>query len=147
VPITAVASVFPERRFVVLKVDGRVLSSTLPGPDARAGENAGDQANSDSTDPASKLSTGSAGPALPPTHAAGQPAPEQGQRDQSNAARHLLFVSTSHGYVLLEREGPPPPLGQGVEVPEQQGSFRVAKLAPSPLPNDQRICVYLERTE
>lgn len=171
-PITAVASVFPKRRIVVLNVVRRTLSSTLTAPDAvsrtapseeeavdvsdqwqervaryvSTGEDVDDQASSDRAESASKQSTESAGPALP-TRAAGQPAPEPDQRDQSNAARHLLFVSTSRGYVLLEQEGPPPPLGQGVEVPEQRGPFRVAKLAPSPLPNDQRICVYLEQTE
>jgi hypothetical protein len=166
-PITAVASVFPERRLVALNVDRRMLSSTLEAPEAVArrpssseeaadvsgewqermaryvsvGENAADQANSDRADPARKLSTESAGSALPPS-ATRRPKP--GQRDQRNG--HLLFISTSRGYVLVEQEGPPPPLNQGVEVPEQPGSFRVAKLAPSPLPNDPRICVYLEQT-
>jgi hypothetical protein len=172
-PITAVASVVSERHIVVLNVDRRMLSSTLAAPEtaartppsaeeaadvsdqlqervaryASAGKNAADHANSDPADATSKQPTESAGPALVLKDPASQPAPEPGQRDQRTAARHLLFVSTSHGYVLLEQEGPPPPLGQGIEVPEQPGSFRVAKLASSPLPNDQRICVYLEQTE
>ena len=170
-PITAVANVFPERRIVVLNVDRRMLTTTLAAPEtaarsspsaeevaddqwrervaryASAGENAADQANSDRADATSKQSTESAGPALVPKDAASQPAPEPDQRDQRTAARHLLFVSTSHGYVLLEREGPPPPLGQGIDLSEQPGSFRAAKLAPSPLPNDPRICVYLEQAE
>jgi hypothetical protein len=171
-PMTAVASVVPERRVVVLNVDRRMVSSTLAAVEtatrappsaeeaadvsdqwqervaryASTGENAADHADSDRAD-ATKQSAESAGPALLPEDATSQPAPEPSQRDQRTAARHLQFVPTSHGYVLLEREGPPPPLGQGIEVPEQPGSFRVAKLAPSPLPNDQRICVYLEQTE
>jgi hypothetical protein len=31
-------------------------------------------------------------------------------------------------------------------VPEHDGLFQVAKLATSPLPNDRRLCAYLERT-
>jgi hypothetical protein len=119
-PITAVASVSPERRIVVLNVDRRTLSSTLAAPPSA--EEAADVSDQWQERVARYASPGT-------------------------AARYLLFVSTSHGYVLLEEEGPPPPLGQGIEVPEQSGSFRVAKLAPSPLPNDQRICVYLEQTE
>ena len=79
--------------------------------------------------------------------AARQPTPEPTQSDQRSAARHLLFVSSSRGYALVELEGPPPPLGQDIEVPEHPGSFLVAKLGPSPLPNDPRICAYLEQTE
>ena len=40
-----------------------------------------------------------------------------------------------------------PPLGRGIEMPEQAVSFLVTKLGPSPLPNDPRICAYLEPTE
>jgi hypothetical protein len=143
-PITAVASVVPERRIVVLNVDRSMVSSTLAAPETAArtppsAEEAADVSDQGQERVARYASAGK--------NAASQPAPEPGQRDQRKAARHLLFVSTSHGYVLLEQEGPPPPLGQGIELPEQPGSFRVAKLAPSPLPNDQRICVYLEQTE
>jgi hypothetical protein len=172
-PITTVASVFPDQRAVLLNVDQRTLSSALAAPDAlartppsaeegadfsgewmervaryvSASENEADQANADRADAASKPSTESAGPERPPTGAAPPPTPEPAHRDQRSAARHLLFVSTTRGYALVEQEGPPPPLGQGVEVPEQPDSFRVAKLGPSPLPNDWRICAYLERTE
>jgi hypothetical protein len=172
-PITTVASVFPERRAVVLNVDRRILSSTLAAPDAlartppstqegadfsgewqervarygSAGENEADQTNAERADAASKPSAESAGPDRPPTGAARRPTPEPAQRDERSAARHLLFVSTSRGYALVEQEGPPPSLGQGIELSEQPDSFRVAKLGPSPLPNDWRICAYLERTE
>ena len=163
-PITTVASVVPERRAVVLNVDRRLLSSTVAASDAlartppSAEEAAGgqwqtrvaryvsareaeaDEAGGDRADPANKQPAERAGPERPPT-------PESAELDQRNAARHLLFVSTSRGYVLIEQEGPTPPLGQGIAVPEQPGSFRVAKLARSPLPNDPRICAYLEQTE
>jgi hypothetical protein len=57
--------------------------------------------------------------------------------------RHLRFISTSTGYRLVEMEGPPPSSGATVAISEQLGPFRVMKLGPSPLPNDDRICAYL----
>jgi len=172
-PITTVASVFPEQRAVVLNLDRRTLASTMAVPDAVAatplsaeegadfsgewqeriaryvspGKSEADQANADRADAASKPSAESAGLERPVMGAARQPTPEPTQSDQRSAARHLLFVSSSRGYALVELEGPPPPLGQDIEVPEQPGSFLVAKLGPSPLPNDPRICAYLEQTE
>jgi len=172
-PITTVASVFPEQRAVVLNVDRRTLGSTMAVPDAVAatplsaeegadfsgewqeriaryvspGKSEADQANADRADAASKPSAESAGLERPVMGAARQPTPEPAQSDQRSAARHLLFVSSSRGYALVELEGPPPPLGQDIEVPEHPGSFLVAKLGPSPLPNDPRICAYLEQTE
>ena len=172
-PITTVASVFPEQRAVVLNVDRRTLGSTMAVPDAVAatplsaeegadfsgewqeriaryvspGKSEADQASADRVDAASKPSAESAGLERPVMGAARQPTPEPAQSDQRSAARHLLFVSSSRGYALVELEGPPPPLGQDIEVPEHPGSFLVAKLGPSPLPNDPRICAYLEQTE
>ena len=172
-PITTVASVFPEQRAVVLNLDRRTLASTMAVPDAVAatplsaeegadfsgewqeriaryvspGESEADQASADRADAASKPSAESAGLERPVMGAARQPTPEPTQSDQRSAARHLLFVSSSRGYALVELEGPPPPLGQDIEVPEHPGSFLVAKLGPSPLPNDPRICAYLEQTE
>lgn len=172
-PITTVASVFPEQRAVVLNVDRRTLGSTMAVPDAVAatplsaeegadfsgewqeriaryvspGKSEADQASADRADAASKPSAESAGLERPVMGAARQPTPEPAQSDQRSAARHLLFVSSSRGYALVELEGPPPPLGQDIEVPEHPGSFLVAKLGPSPLPNDPRICAYLEQTE
>jgi hypothetical protein len=54
---------------------------------------------------------------------------------------HLLFVWTPRGYELRERDGEPPQLGAIVD--EDGKRMRVAKLAPSPLPGDERVCVYL----
>ena len=57
---------------------------------------------------------------------------------------HLLFVPTPQGYLLVERSGAAPALGEVVELPETPGArLVVAKLASSPLPHDGRICVYL----
>jgi hypothetical protein len=56
---------------------------------------------------------------------------------------HLLFVPTNAGYELVERNGPAPPDGDPVQLPEQPASFRVAKLGASPLPHDARVCAYL----
>jgi hypothetical protein len=58
-----------------------------------------------------------------------------------------LFIATSSGYVLLEREGAAPALGAGIEVPDHAGHFNVMKVGPSPLPNDARSCAYLEPIE
>lgn len=57
---------------------------------------------------------------------------------------YLLFVPTSQGYLLLERSGTAPSLGQSVEVPETPAPLVVAKIASSPLPSDPRRCAYLQ---
>src|SRR5437588_10575136 len=56
--------------------------------------------------------------------------------------RHLRFVSTPSGYVLMEAEGRPPSPGSTVALPEELGPFLVLRLGPSPLPNDNRTCPY-----
>lgn len=55
---------------------------------------------------------------------------------------YLLFVSKPSGYELRERTGNPPSVGDVVE--EEDGRLRVSKIGPSPLPGDQRPCVYLQ---
>jgi hypothetical protein len=57
---------------------------------------------------------------------------------------HLLFVSRPTGYELAEREGEPPAPGQEIEL-DGVGSFVVVKVAPSPLPQDDRPCAYLQQ--
>ena len=54
---------------------------------------------------------------------------------------YLLFVWTPNGYELREQQGELPEPGAEIEVGEQR--LRVTKIAPSPLPGDQRICAYL----
>jgi hypothetical protein len=59
--------------------------------------------------------------------------------------KHLLFISRPTGYELAEREGDPPAVGSEVELDEGSGGrFIVSKIAPSPLPQDDRVCAYLQ---
>jgi len=68
--------------------------------------------------------------------AQGQPRPDLG---------HLLFVPTYQGYLLLQRSGSAPALGEVLELPDTPGvRLVVAKLALSPLPRDKRVCAYLD---
>ena len=55
--------------------------------------------------------------------------------------KHLLFVSKPSGYELVERSGEAPAPGADVELEEAR--FTVAKVGPSPLPDDERPCAYL----
>jgi hypothetical protein len=57
--------------------------------------------------------------------------------------KYLVFVSKPSGYELLEREGEPPAPGTEIEVDEGQ-RYTVTRLAPSPLPHDDRACAYLQ---
>jgi hypothetical protein len=60
----------------------------------------------------------------------------------TDAQRHLLFVSKPSGYELAEREGEAPAAGSEVEDGEKR--FVVSRVAPSPLPGDDRRCAYLQ---
>jgi len=55
---------------------------------------------------------------------------------------YLLFIWKPTGYELREGEGDPPAVG--TEVDAGNGKLRVTKIAPSPLPNDDRPCAYLQ---
>ena len=55
---------------------------------------------------------------------------------------YLAFVWTPTGYELREEHGQVPGLGDTVEANGK--SWTVVKVAPSPLPHDGRICVYLQ---
>jgi hypothetical protein len=55
---------------------------------------------------------------------------------------YLLFVWKPTGYELREESGEPPEMGAEVEADGTKQ--RVSKIAPSPLPNDPRPCVYLQ---
>jgi hypothetical protein len=57
--------------------------------------------------------------------------------------KYLLFISRPTGYQLAEREGEPPAVGSEVEV-DENGRFLVVKVGPSPLPQDDRLCAYLQ---
>jgi hypothetical protein len=58
------------------------------------------------------------------------------------ADSYLLFVWKPTGYELEEREGEPPAVG--AEIDQNGGRMTVVKVAPSPLPGDQRRCAYLQ---
>ncbi len=58
------------------------------------------------------------------------------------SGQYLLFVSKPSGYELAEREGEPP--AAGTELEDGEGRFLVSKVAPSPLPGDERPCAYLQ---
>ena len=60
------------------------------------------------------------------------------------AGKHILFVSRPTGYELVEREGDPPSPGTEVDLEENGARFEVVKVAPSPLPQDDRPCAYLQ---
>jgi hypothetical protein len=54
---------------------------------------------------------------------------------------HLRFVLAGAAYRIETHDGPAPAVGDSVEIDER--SFRVVKVAPSPLPGDERRCSYL----
>jgi hypothetical protein len=60
------------------------------------------------------------------------------------AGNHILFVSRPTGYELVERDGDPPAPGARVDLEENGARFEVVKVAPSPLPQDDRPCAYLQ---
>ncbi len=55
---------------------------------------------------------------------------------------YLLFVWKPSGYELRERDGDPPAVGD--EVQEDEIRMVVTKVAPSPLPADERRCAYIQ---
>jgi hypothetical protein len=167
-PLGTVESVFPEQGAVVLNVDRRALKDTGAPPTPvgvkpAASTSAADEdqdwgtritryigadkgdADAAGEDDDRARETEDAG-RLPMT-GAGQPSVESSKSAEIPAARYLQFISTPHGYQLREQQGPAPAVLDYVEVPEHDGVFRVAKLAISPLPNDSRLCAYLERIE
>jgi hypothetical protein len=130
-PITAVADVLPDRRAVVLSVGSRALESGMPPPEAIQELPRTDDESSGVQERIARYGS---------PYESDEPERDGG----SELAGHLLFASTSHGYTLVEADGPPPSPGEEIEVPDQPGSFVVAKLGPSPLPSDVRVCAYLE---
>ena len=59
-----------------------------------------------------------------------------------NGQTYLAFVWTPNGYELHEQHGEPPQPGQTIE--SNGKTWLVTKVAPSPLPGDDRPCVYLQ---
>jgi hypothetical protein len=60
----------------------------------------------------------------------------------TTATGHLLFIWTPAGYRLQEREGPPPAVGETIDLGEL-GRQEVQKVGASPLPGDARPCAFL----
>jgi hypothetical protein len=58
------------------------------------------------------------------------------------AEGYLLFLSKPSGYVLVEREGEPPPPGGELEEGGEQ--LQILKIGPSPIPGDRRRCAFSE---
>jgi hypothetical protein len=56
--------------------------------------------------------------------------------------KYLLFIWKPSGYELREESGELPTVGTEIEADDRKQ--RVTKIAPSPLPNDARPCVYLQ---
>lgn len=61
----------------------------------------------------------------------------------STPQKYLLFVWKSSGYELHEQEGEPPSVGSVVEL-DDGGRQEVNRVAPSPLPGDDRRAAYLQ---
>jgi hypothetical protein len=55
---------------------------------------------------------------------------------------YLAFRWTPAGYELHEESGELPDVGETVEADGTR--WTVVKVAPSPLPNDSRLCAYLQ---
>jgi hypothetical protein len=138
-PVGTVANVVPERRLVALSVDRKALVRS-GRTWAAAKEREPEPEMTSVPDLNERLTQ------YVPLEES-QQSPESGPNQPRNADRHLLFIATSSGYVLLEGEGATPTLGAGIEVPDQADRFSVMKVGPSPLPNDARSCAYLEPTE
>jgi hypothetical protein len=150
-PITMVAKVLPKQRAVVLKVDKRALERTNGGSTSVAGiSNSGDEGAADGAWQeriARYVSVSNGGGDEIDGEDGERPIEAEQRSDQQADERHLLFVSTSRGYQLVERDGPPPAAFGEVTVPGHEGLFRVVKVAASPLPNDPRVCAYVQQTE
>jgi hypothetical protein len=73
------------------------------------------------------------------------PAPPSAPADEPQPATdgHVLFVPDPTGYRLLARTGAAP--GRGELVVLDDGSARVLRVGPSPLPRDRRRCAFLEQ--
>ena len=56
--------------------------------------------------------------------------------------KYLIFVWKPTGYELRERDGEVPSVGSVLE--EEEGRMTVTRIAPSPLPGDDRRCAYLQ---
>ena len=79
----------------------------------------------------------------PPPEPVQEPVPEPAERVEEPPP--LLFVASPTGYRLAEHTGAA--LSPGDRVQLVDGTYRVLRLGPSPLPGDRRRCAFLEREE
>jgi hypothetical protein len=109
-------------------------AATLPAPPAREAEREPDLADSPE-------------PSRPAVAAPVDDRPEAAAAEQETSTGYLLFVSTSSGYRLLERDGTAAAPGSELELSEVDGEeLRSARAVvtgrrPSPLPDDVRPCL------
>lgn len=155
-PLQAVARVIAKKRHVVLAVDRKALRlehAVPPGPGgdeeppAAEEQSVLDRIGSyvDRADDADAYAEPPAADSGDDPSADRVAAPASAETDPQPTARHLLFVSSSRGYVLVEREGTPPTVGTRVDEPDLGGFLVVLKVGSSPLPNDDRACGFVER--
>jgi hypothetical protein len=137
-PITVVGEVLPAQRAVVLKVDRRALDVTNEASEPVDGASRSEEED--------ESSDGAWQERIARYVSVSERASDHDNGGEAGQS-HLLFVSTSRGYALVERDGPPPAASRDVTVPGHEGLFRVVKLATSPLPNDRRVCAYLQQSE
>jgi hypothetical protein len=70
---------------------------------------------------------------------------EQAPAPEVATAACVGFASTPRGYRLVELgDGPVPDVGEHIELPDV-GELVVLRRGPSPLPADERVCIYLEQ--
>ena len=61
-------------------------------------------------------------------------------------ASHLIFLQLDERYELISRDGPPPAPSTPLSLPDvDEGTFVVAGRRSSPLPGDERPCVFVQR--
>jgi hypothetical protein len=71
---------------------------------------------------------------------------DQPETTAPTASSHLVFVQLGGGYELVEKDGPPPPLHTLLELPQfAEDEFVVTRLGHSPLPADERACIFVQR--
>jgi hypothetical protein len=61
---------------------------------------------------------------------------------EAPAPGHVLFFPTPDGYVVVEADESPPPVGQLLMLENRW--FRVQRVGRSPFPHDRRPCLFLE---
>lgn len=68
--------------------------------------------------------------------------PDRASLAEEEADGHTLFVPTANGYVVVERDGPPPRPAEEVIV--DGAPYRAQRYRHSPFPADPRPCVIVE---